>query len=162
MKIVLDLHDPYKAIRKVEFVWLIRKTLKVLGKRENVRVSLAVVSDEEIKDINKRYRQVNEITDVLSFPFVADDKRDDFVLPVNNFVNLGEIFISYPRARRQAQKRRRSATLELEHLFVHGLLHLFGYSHETAMKEKIMKRLEKEIIKMQIDANKIKKITAEF
>ncbi len=110
----------------------IEKLLKFIIKREKLKkcaFNVIIVEDEEIKKINKKYRNLNEPTDVLSFEL-------DF-----NFLNLkilGDVYISIDRARDQALKYNHSLLRELSFLTVHGLLHLLGYNHETKEEEKVM------------------------
>lgn len=84
---------------------------------KNKEVSVAFISDDEIKKINKRYRKINRQTDVLSFGGEG------------NF--LGEIVIGYSQIKRQAIKSKKKINDELVFILVHGLLHLIGYDDET-------------------------------
>lgn len=78
-----------------------------------------VTGDEELRSLNARFRGKCYATDVLSFP-AAD-----------NGAHLGEIAISWQRARDQAAERGHSLEEEIKILMLHGLLHLLGYDHET-------------------------------
>ncbi|MDA8216939.1 MAG: rRNA maturation RNase YbeY [Dehalococcoidales bacterium] len=96
-----------------------------------VEVVLSVVDDEEIRELNARYRQVDAPTDVLSFPLQeAPAGAGDFVQPPDDVLRLGDVVISLPRAEAQAEEYGHSLARELGYLFVHGLLHLLGYEHE--------------------------------
>jgi probable rRNA maturation factor len=106
-------------------------------------VSLCFISDSEIKKINKKYRGIDKATDVLSFALSADNK---FISPSGSDV-LGEIFISYNQAKKQSEIYNCSIEEELAFLFIHGILHLMGYDHETDKDEKIMKEFENNILK---------------
>lgn len=110
----------------------VEKFLKFIVKREglkNCAFNVIIVEDAEIKNINQKYRNLNEPTDVLSFEL-------DFKF--KNFKILGDVYISIDRARNQALKYNHSLLRELSFLTVHGLLHLLGYNHETKEEEKIM------------------------
>jgi len=97
---------------------------------EGAELSICLVNDEEIKTLNKRYRQREETTDVLAFPMQGGESRGwDQNL-------LGDIVISPESAYRQAESQGHSLTEELNLLLAHGLLHLLGYDHGEAMSEK--------------------------
>ncbi len=98
------------------------------------RVSLALVGQQQIKELNQRYRDKFETTDVLSFPLEEEDY-------------LGDIAISLPVAKRQAEEYGHSLARELGFLFLHGLLHLLGYEHYQAESKKTMRCKEKSILK---------------
>lgn len=91
--------------------------------------TIAFVSDRQIKDLNKRYRNFDNPTDVLSFP--AEDETG---------ANLGDIAISLERAGVQAHENGLTLDNEIAQLILHGLLHLCGYDHETDNGQ--MNRLE--------------------
>lgn len=105
----------------------------------NYEISLLITDDETIHQLNKEYRQKDRPTDVLSFPM------DDEVM-------LGDIVISLDTAKNQAQEREIGLDRETAFLFIHGLLHLLGYDHETSVEdEKEMFALQEEILKKLID-----------
>ncbi len=108
------------------------KALAVLGKKGLEEISLVFVGDGKIKELNKKYRHKDRITDVLSFE------------------DLNEIFICLPQAKRQAKLLKTSLKTELTRLLVHGIVHLKGYEHEGnkndakkmwAVEEKILDRI---------------------
>ena len=90
-------------------------------------VTIAIVSDSRVRQLNHRYRRRNRMTDVLSFP---SDERDC----------LGDVVIAVGVARRQARAAGHPLQTELRVLALHGLLHLLGYDHERDAGE--MARLE--------------------
>lgn len=96
-------------------------------------ISLILVSEKEITDLNNTYRGINKGTDVLSFP--AEEK--DY---------LGDIFICIDRVLLQADEYFHSRDREFAFLLVHGLLHLSGYDHDNPSDEDIMTRKAKEIL----------------
>ncbi len=116
-------------------------TIKNVMKHEkikNANFSIVFVSNEKIQELNKNYRNIDRITDVLSFAF--EDNED---IVYNNTRFLGEIFICIPRMKEQAKEYGHSETRELAFLVVHGLLHLLGYDHTKGEKE------EKEMFELQ-------------
>ncbi len=108
---------------------------------ENFVFEVSIDSDETVKELNKQYRNKDSITDVLSF-------EDGEILP-DGKVFLGSIIIAYERAKQQAKEIGNSFEEELRFLFMHGILHILGYDHETdngemfALQKKLKKKLEK-------------------
>lgn len=115
---------------------------------DNVEISLSFVSKEEIHSLNKLYRNVDNHTDVLSFPLV--EYFDD--LDTDEDVLLGDVVICPEKAYEQAEEYGHSQERELVYLFVHSVLHLLGYDHMDeeekaqmrACEEKVMTALELE------------------
>ncbi len=103
--------------------------------------SIIFVNDQAIKDLNKQYRQLDEITDVLSFAF-EDNKK----MLYNEWRLLGDIYICIPQMKRQAITYQNSEKRELAFLVVHGLLHLLGYDHQNEEQEKEMINLQEMIL----------------
>jgi metalloprotein, YbeY/UPF0054 family len=113
---------------------------------------IEILSEEEIKELNKRERNLDEVTDVLSFPsaeiklpFKKSDYKED-INPENGKILLGEIFICLKRAEEQAAEYGHSLERELSFLTVHGMLHLLGFDHDTTEREEKMTKLQKEIL----------------
>ena len=114
-----------------------KKVLKEVLKKEkikNARFSVIIITDSEIKAINKKYRKIDKPTDVISFALEENQKEQVFL---KNRV-LGDIYISLDKAKKQAIEYGHSLRRELCFLAVHGLLHLLGYDHNTKEEEKIM------------------------
>ncbi len=97
-------------------------------------VELILVSDEEIRKLNKRYRGIDKATDVLSFPL---EKSPNAL--------LGSIVISVDHIEKAAKTLGHSEQEELALLFIHGLLHLLGYDHEVDSGQ--MRQKEAELIR---------------
>ena len=93
---------------------------------QNCEFTLSFLQPSEIKKLNKSFRQINEVTDVLSFP--ADDEID----PETGTPFLGDILICVDRAAEQASQSGHALQNEIELLLIHGLLHLHGYDHAVA------------------------------
>ena len=90
-------------------------------------VSIALVDDEAMINLNRKFRRKNRTTDVLTFP--ADDS---YVDPSSKQGRpIGDIVISVDQARRQAADEKHSLATELRYLILHGILHALGYDHET-------------------------------
>jgi len=108
---------------------------------ENAIFSVIFVDDEEIHRINKEYRHVDRVTDVISFAFEDNEEKI-----YNNIRILGDIYICIPQMKRQATSYGHSEKRELSFLCVHGLLHLLGYDHMNESEEKIMFGLQELIL----------------
>lgn len=113
---------------------------KKIVKHESGQICLVIVNDKEIHKLNLKYRRKNKPTDVLSFAY--NEKR--FKGEKND--NIGDIFISIDTSKVQAKERGHSLNKELNVLFVHGLLHLFGFDHRNDKEEKIMESLANKIL----------------
>ena len=109
-------------------------------KLENTTFSIILTGDEEIRELNRDYRNIDKVTDVISF---ALNDNIDIKMPINA---LGDIFISIPQMQRQAKEYNHIAKRELSFLVVHGLLHLLGYDHQNEEEETLMINLQKEIL----------------
>lgn len=105
-------------------------------------VSLTLTDDEGIQILNRDYRHLDQPTDVLSFPLLEEYGDEPEVVGGNQDYLLGDIVISLERALVQAGEFGHSLERELGFLFVHGLLHLLGYDHDTAEGEADMRERE--------------------
>ncbi|MBR3920507.1 MAG: rRNA maturation RNase YbeY [Oscillospiraceae bacterium] len=128
---------------------LIRKccqaVLKTEGFDKDAEVSVSFVSNDDIKSLNKMYRDKDKVTDVLSFPLSDDGKYD-----INNETGmclLGDVVISLQTAMSQAEMYGHSLEREIGFLTVHSMLHLLGYDHETSpLDEAIMMEKQEAIL----------------
>ena len=107
----------------------------------NAIFSVVFVGDEEIHEMNREYRGVDRVTDVISFAF--EDNND---LVYNDIRMLGDIFICIPQMKRQATEYGHSEKRELSFLAVHGILHLLGYDHMNEEDEHVMFELQELIL----------------
>jgi probable rRNA maturation factor len=108
-------------------------------------LGVVISDDATVRDLNRRYLDVDEPTDVLSFGLGEGDDAP-FALPPGEAASLGEVIISYPTAVRQAEEQGHSVEAEVAHLLVHGVLHLLGYDHLEAEDERSMRQREEEIL----------------
>lgn len=130
----------------------IKKLLFVACKElccKNVSLSLSFVSEEKIKELNSKFRGVDRVTDVLSFP-MEEEGGEEFPIPegLEEERFLGDIVICTKRARQQAKEYGHSYKRELSFLALHGFLHLLGYDHETKKEEKEMMSIAEKILKI--------------
>lgn len=122
----------------------------------DAEVSVSIVDENEIKELNNEYREKNSITDVLSFPMLEFDENnqiicDEFDFDDENIV-LGDIVICAKRAEEQAKEYGHSFEREIAFLTVHSMLHLLGYDHEHSddMEQEMFKRQKEILNKMGI------------
>ena len=106
---------------------------------EDALVNIIIVDNEEIKKINKEYRNIDNVTDVISFALEDVEFKTPFRI-------LGDIYISYEKVKEQALKYEHSEKRELYFLATHGLLHLLGYDHMNKEDEKVMFTLQRELL----------------
>ena len=106
-------------------------------------ISLTLVDDRKIQALNCDYRGKNTPTDVLSFAYIEDEKTN---ITHGSAIQVGDIFISTDTAKRQAKDHKHSLEKELSILFVHGLLHLFGFDHNNDKEEAEMEKRAKKIL----------------
>lgn len=118
---------------------------------ENRECCISFVSSERIREINRDFRNIDKVTDVISF--ALDDEEEDmdpiknFMASDENFVtSIGDIIISVDRAKEQAEEYGHSLERELGFLALHGFLHLNGYDHQTEEEEEEMTGLQTEIL----------------
>lgn len=109
---------------------------------ERMEISLSFVEPEEIREINSQFRQIDKVTDVLSFPQFND--FDEF--PEVGEIVLGDVVICIDRAKEQAQEFGHSLEREIVYLFVHSILHLLGYDHMEEDEKKVMRAREEEVM----------------
>lgn len=107
----------------------------------DAEISITLVDNDAIREINREQRGIDKATDVLSFPMLEfdDDVADAEFDYDGDMVMLGDIVISLERAREQAREYNHSFTREVAFLAVHSMLHLLGYDHvDSVDDEKIM------------------------
>ncbi len=112
-----------------------------LGRLAPAEVSIILVTDNYIKNLNRQYRGVEEATDVLAFSM-----QEGELSGLHSHL-LGDVVISVERAREQAGEFKHSLEEELSLLTIHGTLHLLGYDDQTDKDRKEMEVREKEILK---------------
>ncbi|MBQ7702880.1 MAG: rRNA maturation RNase YbeY, partial [Firmicutes bacterium] len=115
----------------------------------DLQLSVSFVSKEEIQELNRDYRSVDSVTDVLSFP---QFERDEIEFYASNSGSapqefmLGDVVICREKAEEQAEEYGHSFERELVYLFTHSVLHLLGYDHETDEEKALMRKREEEIM----------------
>jgi probable rRNA maturation factor len=121
------------------------RALSVTGVVGPIEVSVVVTDDAAVHELNRRYRGVDDPTDVLSFSQLespTDSGPEAFPTPADAPRPVGDIVISGDRAREQAAEYGHSRRRELAYLATHGLLHLLGFDHETEHERQRMREAE--------------------
>lgn len=122
-----------------EFEKLITKIFNIVD--DDREFNVIFTTNEEIRNINREYRNIDRVTDVISFALLDNDEAS-----YNAQDELGDIFICIDRAREQAQDYGHSIEREVGFLSVHGYLHLCGYDHMTEADEQVMFARQDEIL----------------
>jgi probable rRNA maturation factor len=147
---------------------VVSQTLLKAGIKQPFMLTLLITTDETIRNLNKRYRNEDKPTDVLSFPLLdkpivnapADQlwmrtdvphgedfqTKQAFVTPSELTMHLGDIVISWPTVIRQATEVGHNPAFELLFLLSHGVLHLIGYDDQTETGYQAMIRLQQDVI----------------
>ncbi|NMS89957.1 rRNA maturation RNase YbeY [Clostridioides difficile] len=121
---------------------IIIECLDYEGYDDNYEVSLSFVDNKEIHELNREYRGVDRVTDVLSFPLLSDDFEDVEL----EEESLGDIVVSLERALEQSIEYNHSFEREVCFLICHSMLHLLGYDHDTDENTKEMREKEEHIL----------------
>lgn len=103
--------------------------------------NVIIVTKDKIQELNKTYRNIDKVTDVISFAL-----EDDKTYKLEGYRVLGDIYICLEKAKEQANEYGHSFKRELSFLAVHGLLHLLGYDHLNEEDEKIMFSKQEEVL----------------
>lgn len=122
----------------------------------NMYISITLTNPENIRNINKEYRNIDKETDVLSFPMFEKDELQAIIKDNEYEVNdvLGDIVISLEKVKEQAIEYGHSFERELAYMLVHGFYHLMGYDH-IEEKDKVLMRPKEEKILQNLNITRI-------
>jgi probable rRNA maturation factor len=129
-----------------EMIQQLEEIFHLIAKQEDIQAGEVVVSfvdDQTIQELNRQYRGIDKVTDVLSFSMLEHVEDDVPIVYTDLCENediapLGDIVISAPRTMEQAHEYGHSLSREFGFLFAHGLFHLIGYDHQSEAEEVIM------------------------
>jgi len=114
---------------------------------KNVKMNVIFTNPDEIRKINKQYRNIDKATDVLSFPMFEKDEIEHFKNEVSRVPEiLGDIIISIKQVEVQAEEYGHSFERELAYMAVHGFFHIIGYDHIEEKDKKEMRKKEEEVL----------------
>ena len=129
----------------------IKATLQEEGIETPVEISVLVSDDKGLREINREHRDIDAVTDVLSFPnqvYIPGAFRANAedVNPETGVLHLGDIVLSCERAESQAKEYGHETTREIAYLMVHSTLHLLGYDHEDPADKERMREREDHVL----------------
>ena len=131
---------------------LLLQAMRVAAKQHNVdddcEVIVTIADNEQIRELNRDYRDIDAPTDVLSFAYAETDEPE--IIGGSAGRVLGDILISIDKVREQARDYGNSEARELSYLAVHGFLHLLGFDHIQSADKKVM-RTREELIMSELD-----------
>ncbi|MFP4958286.1 rRNA maturation RNase YbeY [Bacillus subtilis] len=149
MSLLIDIVDETGSVSE-EMLKEVENLLQFSAEREGVQdqaeVSVTIVSNDDIHQINKEYRGKDAPTDVISFALEEEGEGEIEIVGADMPPVLGDIIISADRTREQAEEYNHSFKRELGFLAVHGFLHLLGYDHMTKEEEEEMFTKQKELL----------------
>jgi probable rRNA maturation factor len=125
-----NINIDYKKIIKEA----IKETLLYEGFKQEFEISVSIVNNEEIKLINKKFRNIDKTTDVLSFPSANISLSKNTI----DNVEIGDIIISFDKVLSQSQEYGHKVERELAFLVTHSVLHILGYQHNTEEQYEII------------------------
>jgi probable rRNA maturation factor len=144
------------VIESIEKKLNLRKIAKAvyvtLGQKARIKAELVFASAEEIHNLNAETRGVDKVTDVLSYPTLEGIRGqilryENCVTEMDrNYIFLGSVVLCEEKIKEQAIEFGHGEEVERTYLIIHGLLHLFGYDHETEEDKKEMRDKEKAIL----------------
>ena len=130
------------------------RVLEIMNQPEGLEVAISFVSQAEIKKLNSEMRNVDKVTDVLSFPSfnikagdILDLKSDEAVMlkTEKGFIHFGDMALCFDQCKKQAKEYGVSVKSEIKKLVIHSMLHLMGYDHIEDVDFEVMHKKEKEI-----------------
>ena len=131
---------------KLSNVWLekiIQQIWQILSLDSTKTINLVLVESDEIKKLNQRYRQKNQVTDILSFSY----KQGDFWPEPTDDNIVGELVICLAQIKKQAKAQKISWQTELTLILIHGILHLIGMDHATKIGHQQMESKTQAVLK---------------
>ena len=160
----MTINIEYEAEKKLDIPYedIIKRVVEDSLDYENcpyeAEVNVLITGNEDIRQINQEYRNMDSPTDVLSFPMVEyerpsdferlEETEDDCFHPESGELLLGDIVISVDKVEEQAEKYGHSQTRELAFLVAHSMLHLCGYDHMEDEERLIMEKKQEEILSL--------------
>lgn len=161
---ILDIDFDFEEEYKLDFDFtakarlVIEEALRLHNMPYDAEVTVSVVSEETIQSLNQETRDIDKVTDVLSFPNIDFESIGDFSIcedealyydlfdPESENLILGDIVICYKRACEQATEYGHSLEREMLFLTAHSILHLLGYDHMVDDERIVMEAKQKEIL----------------
>jgi probable rRNA maturation factor len=139
---VKHINNPEKYLKKK--LKKAEKKISIL-KKNKLNFTLLLSGDNEIKKLNKKFRKKNKTTDVLSFPFYQKKKLYELIKKEKKTIYLGDIIINLNEIIKQGKKQ--SFQIAFDKIWIHGLMHLLGYRHNSNRDFSLMQKIENKINK---------------
>ena len=139
--------EPHYPLRRAQLVRASQKTLEASQVKGKVELAISVIGDRKMRSLNKQFRGEDTPTDVLAFPY--NYEKDETSFPgsgLSNYLNLGDVIISYPQLLSRAAKENTLVDEMANILVIHGVLHLLGHDHEREEDARRMEALEDQIL----------------
>jgi probable rRNA maturation factor len=129
----IEVVNRQRKIKIIQNEWndFVFRVVQSIAESKNKSVAVAFVSDRKMRELNRTFRGKDATTDVLSFPYEADEFEFDGEFLDSDKDYLGDIAISLEQAQRQAFENDLDLQTEIKQLILHGVLHLCGYDHEA-------------------------------
>jgi len=124
----LKVQVPFETIQSEIKHFILNKFFSKKLDQKSITVNIHLVDTKKIQSLNKNFRKIDKITDVLSFPIYQD--KSEITKEKSPEIYLGDIFICYAIAKNQAKKHKKSLIGELVFLSLHGIKHLIGIHHK--------------------------------
>ena len=109
------------------------------GGEKKYEVSVLLTNDSEIRQLNKKYRNIDKATNVLSFSIESDAFLNDIKM-------IGDLVLSKERIINEAHEQKKTFNEHFAHLLIHGFLHLIDFSHESQKDSNLMEKKEVELL----------------
>ena len=151
LNVKIEITDEQSTLDISKFEELVKNVCTEALKEHNINgsfeISLVYTNDENIRQINSQYRNIDSATDVLSFPQFEFEEAGRLEIPESeNAVLLGDIVISTMHAVNQAAEYGHSVEREVGYLACHSILHLLGYDHIDDNDKRLMRKTEEKIM----------------
>lgn len=114
----------------------------------NIEIAISLLSNQQLKKINHKYRNKNSATNALSFPmYSAQELQEiDFSKKTDKYIFLGDILLSFEKIKQESKVQNKDLKKHLTHLILHSILHLLGFDHDSEFEANIMENLEIKIL----------------
>ncbi len=123
-----------------------KKVFDLLRKAGDYEFEINVVSPEQIRKLNKDFRNKDKSTTILSF--VSSEIKDKFIEAPSKYRYLGEIFVCPEEIEKQAEEIKISTKKQVTRILVHGILHLLEYGHDTNERTREMEEIENKVVNL--------------
>jgi len=139
-----DCEEKYKTKEIKKFI---EKSVDLIlemlnNKSKRMYLSIFLTNNEKIREINLRFRNINKITNVLSFP----QNEERMIYDFEKYLILGDIVLSIEKISSESKEQKKNFWDHFLHMITHSILHLLGYDHENEIDAKMMKKKEDEIL----------------